>query len=37
MKLLLSIELVPLGQCCIIVADVLEDLLVEVVTDWRDE
>jgi hypothetical protein len=36
MKLLLGIEPVPLGECCIIVADVLEDLLVEVVADWRD-
>jgi hypothetical protein len=37
MKLLLSIEPVALVECGIVVADVLEDLLVEVVTHGRDQ
>lgn len=37
MKLLLSIELVSLIECGVIIPDVLVDLLVEVVSQGRDQ
>jgi hypothetical protein len=36
MKLFLSVESVSLAESGIIVSDVLEDLLVEMVAEWRD-